>query len=60
MPLGGCQPDLSDFETRHLFQDVAKYAEPGAIFVENYLSYSELCRAFNDKGMEIFANNDKG
>ena len=44
----------------YLFQDVAKYAEPGAVFAENYLSYSELCKAFDEKGMEIFANQDKG
>ena len=44
----------------YLFQDVAKYVEPGAVFAENYLSYSELCKAFDEKGMEIFANQDKG
>lgn len=43
----------------YLYQDVAKYARPGEIFAERYASYSKLCKAFDEKGMGIFAGQDK-
>ena len=39
----------------YLYQDVARYAGHGVLFVEDYVSYSKLCEAFDDKGMAVFA-----
>ena len=43
----------------YLFQDVAKYAEPGTIFTDDYASYGEVCKAFDMYDMDIFVHPDK-
>ena len=43
----------------YLYQDVAKYAG-GEIFDQSYATYSELCAAFDERGMAIFPAGQEG
>lgn len=43
----------------YLYQDIAKYSNPGDLFSKSYTSYSQLCEDFKKDGMNIFAINQK-
>lgn len=56
IPDGDAEAFIRLFQSKvlmYLFQDIAQYAD-SEIFASHYVTYSDLCQAFRDKGMAIF------